>query len=127
MKKFDWGLQLITLFIYVMVSPFVFGYFYPNPIYGDLGMVFIIVLLITIMASILSMIVFHLMNRSFPPEKTYLIKGFIPLIASSLLLFVSGKPHQELLITFLLGNLGILILLYAFNAWVFYTNYRSKA
>ncbi|MCB0853983.1 MAG: hypothetical protein KDD63_17280, partial [Bacteroidetes bacterium] len=61
------------------------------------------------------------------PEKTYLIKGFIPLIASSLLLFVSGKPHQELLITFLLGNLGILILLYAFNAWVFYTNYRSKA
>ncbi|MEZ4849989.1 MAG: hypothetical protein R3B93_15510 [Bacteroidia bacterium] len=97
MKKFDWGLQLITLFIYVMISPFVFGYFYPGPLHGDSGMAFIIVLFITIMASVLSMIVFHLMNRFFSPEKTYLIKGFIPQLRLHCYYLYQGKPHQELI------------------------------
>ena len=85
MKIVDFWLQVLTLIVYIVISPILFGMLYPTT--GDVALIWIWVVVVTGTTAFLSIIIFSILNVFVLPEKTYKIKGFIPLALSSFLMY----------------------------------------
>ena len=109
-RTLDFALHTFIFFLYVMISPLLYGVVYPST--GDQAMIWIWVVMINLIASAVSLGVFIVLNFITSPDSTYKYKGIITLVCSSLLSFILGQPPEEVRIAFLLMNAGILILLY---------------
>ncbi len=88
MKIVDFWLQVLTLIVYIVVSPILFGMLYPTS--GDVALIWIWVVVVTGITSFVSIIIFSILNVFVLPEKTYKIKGLIPLALSSFLMYNLG-------------------------------------
>jgi len=88
MKIVDFWLQVLTLIIYIEVSPILFGMLYPTS--GDVALIWIWVVVVTGITSFVSIFIFSILNVFVLPEKTYKIKGLIPLALSSFLMYNLG-------------------------------------
>ena len=84
------------------------------------------VVVVTGTTSFVSIIVFIILNVFVSPEKTYKIKGLIPLALSSFLMYNLGEtPNDEMELMFLLGNSGLLVVLYIAYGILFFRKIRS--
>lgn len=124
MKKFDFLLQSLTLLVYIVVSPFLFGILYPTT--GDQALIWIWVVVVTGMASISSLVIFVFLNVFVVPEKTYKIKGLVTIALSTILMYNLGnRPNSKMEMTFLFGNIFLLAVLYCINGIVFFNRIKS--
>ena len=124
MKIFDFWFQALILIAYVIISPFLFGILYPTT--GDVALIWIWVVVVTGIAATVSMIVSGILNVFVAPEKTYKIKGIIPLALSSFLMYnIGSRPNNEMEIMFLLGNIFLLVTLYSLYGIVYFKRIKS--
>jgi len=124
MKIVDFWLQVLTLIVYIVVSPILFGMLYPTT--GDVALIWIWVVVVTGTTAFFSIIFSSILNVFVSPEKTYKIKGLIPLALSSFLMYNLGEtPNDEMELMFLLGNSGLLVVLYIVYGILFFRKIRS--
>lgn len=123
MRLFDFWLQLVTLIIFVIVSPLIFA----NLSSTNEDLIWIWVIVVTSITSFVSLIVISILNFFVAPEKTYKIKGLLPLALSSFLAYHIGNGvDSDMEVPFLLGNLFLLIMLYIVYGLVFINRMKSR-
>ena len=124
MRIVDFWLQVLTLIVYIVVSPILFGILYPTS--GDVALIWIWVVVVTGITSFVSIIVFSILNVFVSPEKTYKIKVLIPLALSTFFMYNLGEtPNDKMELMFALGNSGLLVVLYIVYGILFFKKIRS--
>lgn len=125
MRRFDFIFQLGLLIIYVALSPILFSILYPTT--GDQSLIWIWVVVTSGITSIISLLIFTLLNLLFDPRKLYWTKGIFPLVLSSFLAFRIGSGlNEDNKAAFLLGNFVILVVLYGIYGLVFHKKIKKS-
>ena len=124
MKRFDFYLQAVTLMLYVVLCPLLFGQLHGGS--GDQRLIWMWVVLVTGISSLISLALFILLNFFVDFEKTYKYKVLLPLALSSFLMYnISSHLPVEKEIKFILANTLLLLVLYFANGIVISRKIRS--
>lgn len=113
-SKSSFLLDSAILLVYFILSPVVFGFFYPEKIYGDGGLIYVVILFITGITLFSSVILTYFFRRIFQTNKWVdLGIGLIPLILSFLtMVLLFPELHSTAVSTFIKSNCTEIIFLY---------------
>jgi hypothetical protein len=113
-SKSSFFLDSAILLLYFILSPFVFGFFYPEEIHGEGGLLYIVILFITGITLFCSVLITYIVRRIFQTNKWVdLGIGLIPLIVSFLTIRLLFQDLNLLsLSTFIKSNSIEIIFLY---------------
>ena len=116
--------EVLILILYLIGSRFSFGLITPNKIYGDAGMIYLVVFFISLLTIAISLFLISSLKFKIQEEKLEIFYGLIPLIISTLIFFITlNDSHTDIQTTFYKSNSSLLFILYTLS--VFY-KFRKK-
>ncbi len=111
--------ELLILATYLLMSPILFGVFYPETITGDGGLIYVAILMVAGATFILSFILIILLKKlikSFIQELCYVIIPFS--ISMIIFIYMSDNVYEPIKHTFYISNSVLLAGMYSMS--IFY-------
>jgi F0F1-type ATP synthase assembly protein I len=109
--------EILILVIYVLTSPFCFGAIYPGRIYGEGGLMYVVILMITGITSVVSSVLIMLAKSKIKNKILEILIVLVPLMISMITFHLIGGPDADkpLVSTFYFSNTLELVTLYSFS------------